>query len=32
MKSIKELVDTAPPLTSQQRDTLALLLRCPRRR
>ena len=29
---IKELVDAAPPLTSEQRDTLALLLRRPRRR
>jgi len=28
---IKELVDAAPPLTSEQRDTLALLLRRPRR-
>jgi hypothetical protein len=29
---ITELVDAAPPLTSEQRDTLALLLRRPRRR
>jgi hypothetical protein len=29
---IKELVDAAPLLTSEQRDTLALLLRRPRRR
>ncbi len=29
---VKELVDAAPPLTSEQRDTLALLLRRPRRR
>jgi hypothetical protein len=29
---IKELVDAAPPLTDEQRDTLALLLRRPRRR
>jgi hypothetical protein len=29
---IKELVDAAPPLTSEQRDTLALLLRRPRRK
>jgi hypothetical protein len=29
---IKELVDAAPPLTGAQRDTLALLLRRPRRR
>jgi len=29
---IKELVDAAPPLTREQRDTLALLLRRPRRR
>ena len=29
---IARLVDTAPPLTSQQRDTLAILLRRPRRR
>ncbi len=29
---IARLVDAAPPLTSQQRDTLALLLRRPRRR
>lgn len=29
---IKELVDAAPPLTSEQRDILALLLRRPRRR
>lgn len=29
---IGELVDAAPPLTAEQRDTLALLLRRPRRR
>jgi hypothetical protein len=29
---VARLVDAAPPLTSQQRDTLALLLRRPRRR
>jgi hypothetical protein len=29
---IKELVKAAPPLTSEQRDRLALLLRRPRRR
>lgn len=29
---IARLVDAAPPLSSQQRDTLALLLRRPRRR
>ena len=29
---IARLLDAAPPLTSQQRDTLALLLRRPRRR
>jgi hypothetical protein len=29
---IKELADAAPPLTDEQRDTLALLLRRPRRR
>jgi len=29
---IARLVDAAPPLTSEQRDTLALLLRVPRRR
>jgi hypothetical protein len=29
---ITELVDAAPPLTSEQRDTLALLLHRPRRR
>jgi glycogen debranching enzyme len=29
---ISELVDDAPPLTAEQRDTLALLLRRPRRR
>lgn len=29
---IRELVDAAPPLTAEQRDTLALLLRRPRRR
>ncbi len=29
---IKQLVDAAPPLTAEQRDTLALLLRRPRRR
>ncbi len=29
---IKELIDAAPPLTSEQRDTLALLLPRPRRR
>jgi hypothetical protein len=29
---IKELVDAAPPLTDEQRDTLTLLLRRPRRR
>ncbi len=29
---ITRLVDAAPPLSSQQRDTLALLLRRPRRR
>ena len=29
---IAQLVDAAPPLSSQQRDTLALLLRRPRRR
>ena len=29
---IKELVDAAPPLTSEQRDTLTLLLHRPRRR
>jgi hypothetical protein len=29
---IQWLVDTAPPLTAEQRDTLALLLRHPRRR
>src|ERR1035441_3425489 len=29
---ITRLVDAAPPLSSQQRDTLALLLRLPRRR
>jgi hypothetical protein len=29
---IQELVDAAPPLTGEQRDTLALLLRRPRRR
>jgi hypothetical protein len=29
---IARLVDAAPPLSSQQRDTLALLLRGPRRR
>ena len=28
---INELVDAAPPLTDEQRDTLALLLRRPRR-
>lgn len=28
---ISQLVDAAPPLSSQQRDTLALLLRRPRR-
>jgi hypothetical protein len=28
---IARLAAAAPPLTSQQRDTLALLLRCPRR-
>jgi len=27
---IQRLVDTAPPLTAEQRDTLALLLRRPR--
>jgi hypothetical protein len=29
---VARLVDAAPPLSSQQRDTLALLLRHPRRR
>ena len=29
---VARLVDAAPPLTSEQRDTLALLLRRPRRR
>jgi hypothetical protein len=29
---IKDLADAAPPLTDEQRDTLALLLRRPRRR
>ncbi len=29
---IQELVDAAPPLTGEQRDTLALLLRRPHRR
>ena len=29
---IARLLDAAPPLSSQQRDTLALLLRGPRRR
>jgi hypothetical protein len=29
---VARLVDAAPPLSSQQRDTLALLLRRPRRR
>lgn len=29
---IDELVDAAPPLSGEQRDTLALLLRRPRRR
>jgi hypothetical protein len=29
---VKELVDAAPPLTAEQRDILALLLRRPRRR
>ena len=29
---VARLVDEAPPLTSEQRDTLALLLRVPRRR
>lgn len=29
---IRELVDAAPSLTAEQRDTLALLLRRPRRR
>jgi len=29
---IARLVDAAPPLSSQQRDTLALILRRPRRR
>jgi hypothetical protein len=29
---IRELVDAAPPLSSEQRDTLSLLLRRPRRR
>ena len=29
---IARLVDAAPPLTGEQRDTLALLLRRPRRR
>ena len=29
---IARLVDAAPPLTSEQRDALALLLRVPRRR
>lgn len=29
---IQHLVDAAPPLTAEQRDTLALLLRRPRRR
>jgi hypothetical protein len=29
---IRKLVDAAPPLTAEQRDTLALLLRRPRRR
>ena len=29
---VARLVDEAPPLTSEQRDTLALLLRRPRRR
>ncbi len=29
---IARLVDAAPPLTSEQRDTLALLLRVPHRR
>ena len=29
---VARLVDEAPPLTSEQRDTLALLLRLPRRR
>jgi hypothetical protein len=29
---IRELVDAAPPLTAEQRDSLALLLRRPRRR
>jgi len=28
---VAQLVDAAPPLTSEQRDTLALLLRRPRR-
>ncbi|HEX3957074.1 MAG TPA: hypothetical protein VHZ03_10630 [Trebonia sp.] len=29
---VKKLVDAAPPLTADERDTLALLLRRPRRR
>ena len=29
--AVAQLVDAAPPLTSEQRDTLALLLRGPRR-
>jgi hypothetical protein len=29
---IQELVDAAPPLTAEQRDTIALLLRRPHRR
>ena len=29
---VARLVDAAPPLTSQQRDTLALILRRPHRR
>jgi hypothetical protein len=29
---IQRLVDAAPPLTAEQRDTLALLLRRPKRR
>ena len=29
---VTRLVNAAPPLTSEQRDTLALLLRCPHRR
>jgi hypothetical protein len=29
---IQELVDAAPPLTDEQRDTLTLLLRRPRRK